>query len=127
MQSLQLSLKTAQVPLEWESANVIPTFKNSDETQIENYRPISILEAAAKITERILFNSLLQQHSLLTQHQTGYQPNHSTNQDSMTGGRLWMMTTVGALFLDLKVFDTIDHVLLLKKMQPSLVLWEEQN
>ena len=46
----------------------------------------------------------------------------------MTGGKLWMMTTVGALFLALsKVFDTIDHVLLLKKMQPSSVLWEEQN
>ena len=49
--------------------------------QMENYGPISVRPVVAKIMEHIVFNQLysfLQKHSLLIQHQTSFQPNHST-------------------------------------------------
>ena len=64
-----LSLKTTQIPLEWKSANITPLLKHGDETQMENYRPISVLPVVAKVMECIVFNQLycfLQEHSLLT-------------------------------------------------------------
>jgi len=100
--------------------------KNGDETQMENYRPISVLPVIAKIMERIVFNQLycfLQQHSMLTQHQSGFRPNHSTQDVLIKTIDDWRKSVdddciVGALFLDLsKAFDLTDHELLLKKMQ----------
>ena len=120
-----LSLKTAQVPLEWKSANVTPAFKNGDEMQMENYHSISVLPFVAKIMECIVFNQLysfLQQHSLLTQHQTGFWPNHSTQDTLMktVDDRRRSVADndyiVGALLFDIsEVLDTIDHEVLLKK------------
>ena len=49
---------------------------------MENYCPISVLPLVAKIMEHIVFNQLysfLQQYSLLTQHHTGFRPNHYTH------------------------------------------------
>ena len=121
-----LSLKTTQIPLEWKSANITPLLKHGDETQMENYRPISVLPVVAKVMERIVFNQLycfLQEHSLLTQHQSGFRPNHCT-QDVLIGTvDEWLKGVdnnhiVAALFLDLsKAFDMIDHKLLLRKMR----------
>ena len=131
-----MSFQTGQIPLEWKSANVTPVLKNGDETQMENYRPISVLPVIAKIMERIVFNQLycfLQQHSMLTQHQSGFRPNHSTQDVLIKTIDDWRKSVdddciVGALFLDLsKAFDLIDHELLLKKMQLSLVSREMQR
>ena len=63
-------------------ANVKPIFKNkgsaSDPT---GYRPISILSALSKIFEKIVFKNIydhITHHALLTEKQSGYRRNHST-------------------------------------------------
>ena len=61
------SITSATLPREWKSANVTPVHKGGDETNMNNYRPISVLPIVAKILERIVFNQLydyLQKHSL---------------------------------------------------------------
>ena len=74
--------------------------------QMENYCPISVLPLVAKIMEHIVCNELysfLQQHSLLTQHQTGFRPNHSTQDILIKTVDDWRKSVdndyiVGALF-----------------------------
>ena len=76
-----LSLETASIPLEWKSANVTPIQKNGEDSVLNNYRPISVLPIVAKVMERIAFDQIynfLQHHSLLTPLQSGFRPEHST-------------------------------------------------
>jgi len=50
---INMSLQTDQILLEWKSAIITPVLKNDNETQMENYRPISVLLIIAKIMECI--------------------------------------------------------------------------
>ena len=79
----------------------------------------------AKILERIVFDQLcdyLQEHSLLTPHQSGFRPGHSTQDVLIKTMDDWHKELdsdhiVLALFVDLsKAFNTIDHKLLLEKL-----------
>ena len=119
------SITSATLPREWKSANVTPVHKGGDETNMNNYRPISVLPIVAKILERIVFDQLydyLQEHSLLTPHQSGFRPGHSTQDILIKKMDDWHKELdsdhiVSALFVDLsKAFDTIDHKLLLEKL-----------
>ena len=101
---------------------------------MENYRLISVLPVVAKAMERIVFNCFLQKHSLFTQHQSGFRPNHCTQDVLIRTVDDWLKGVdndhiVAALFLDLsKAFDMIDHKLLLRKMQLEFgVMGEEKG
>ncbi len=76
-----LSIKTGIYVGEWKKAWVIPIFKSDDRQRCENYRPISILPIVSKILERSVFNQIykfLNDNSLLSKHQSGFRPKHST-------------------------------------------------
>ncbi len=120
-----LSIKTGIYVDEWKKAWVIPIFKSDDRQRCENYRPISILPIVSKILERSVFNQIykfLNDNSLLSKHQSGFRPKHSTLTtliqmcdtlyENMDNGQL-----SGVVFLDIrKAFDSIDHTILLQKM-----------
>ena len=72
------------VPREWAEFSVVPIFKKGNVALPENYRPISLLQAAYKI-----FSSMLLQHLLgagadkrLRQTQFGFRAGHSTARNS---------------------------------------------
>ena len=107
-------------------AKVVPIFKKGDCALTNNYRPISLLPAISKVIEKIIYNQLslyFESNKLFFDSQYGFRPNHSTEQATLelTDRIISAMDNndvpIG-IFLDLsKAFDTIDHAILLKKLE----------
>ena len=78
---IKLSLQKSIVPDLWKSSNVIPIHKKDSKSDINNYRPISLLPIVSKILEKIVFKAVynfLHANSVLSKHQSGFRPNDST-------------------------------------------------
>ncbi len=89
-------------------------------TKCENYRPISILPIISKLFEKEVFGQLYQyliDNSLLSRFQSGFRPKHSTLSLLIEMSDNWFEVT-GLISVDIrKAFDSIDHKILLRKMQ----------
>ena len=68
-------------PDDWKIAKVVPVFKNGPKNSLNNYRPISIISAVAKIFGKLVHDQVyryLISNDLLSKYQSGFRPNHST-------------------------------------------------
>ncbi len=122
-QLFNYSLKSGQIPREWKAAHVTPVPKKGDKNLTKNYRPVSVLPTVVKVFEAMVHHQLftyLEANSLLHPAQSGFRPLHSTQHallKAMDDFALDNDEIVGAVMIDLsKAFDSIDHNLLIAKL-----------
>ena len=109
-------------------AKVIPVYKKGSPLKVSNYLPISLyISIFNKILVRLIYNRLIkyfEQSSIFFDQQFGFRSNHSTVhalilmvdkiQKPLTVG---IIPVVFLLIYVLKAFDTVDHLILLDKLE----------
>ena len=102
--------------------------RDLDQNTLKNYRPVSNLPFVSKILERVVLkqlNSHLASNNLLEKHQSAYRQGHSTETalldvistllENADNGKVSILS-----LLDLSAaFDTIDHKILLKRLETT--------
>ena len=123
-----MSLRLSKVPRSWKLANVLPLFKKGSNSDLNNYRPVSLLSCVSKLLERVIFKHLfnyLRTNMLLSKDQSGFQPGDSTtNQLSFIyhtiAEALDKKKDVCIVFCDIsKAFDRVWHKGLLFKLKKA--------
>ena len=75
------SIQLGTFPSKLKMAKVIPIFKSGDETEPNNYRPISLLSCFNRIFEKLAFErlkSLIDERKIVSSSQYGFRQGHST-------------------------------------------------
>ena len=127
---VNLSLSTSTFPSQFKSSIVKPLLKKPslDPENLKNYRPVSNLTFVSKIIEKIVatrLNEHLETYNLLEKYQSAYKKFHGTETAllKVQNDILRKIDNKHAVFLVLldlsAAFDTIDHNILLSRLEAT--------
>ena len=114
---------SSNFPSNLKAADILPIHKKKDKSDIENYRPISILPTLSKIYERCMYDQMYKYFDqILSKYQCGFRQGYNTQYCLLVMVEKWkeVLDKGGlgdALLTDLsKAFDCIKHDLLIAKL-----------
>ena len=119
------SITLGMFPQILKRASVIPLYKKGQKTDVNNYRPISLLNIFSKIFEKMMKKYLvdfIDRNNILSPSQFAFQKKKSTEDDlklfsSKIYKELDSSSNVLSIFIDFKkAFDTVPHNILLNKL-----------
>lgn len=120
------SLSEGVFPSVWKNASITPIHKAGDNSDIKNYRPISILNCFSKIFERIIHNKLFERlRNKITVNQHGFFKQRSTLTNLLDFSEYVYASCdlnygVDVIYTDFqKAFDKVNHDILIKKLRRS--------
>ena len=121
-----MSLSCNTVSSTWKFAKVSALFKKEDETDKQNYRPISLLCVPGKLMETQVVSTItnhVEHHNLRNNHQWAYKKGHSTQLLLANMTEDWRCAldrklVVSVVFIEFrKAFNSPPHDVLLYKLQ----------
>ena len=134
---INLSFKTGIYIENLKVSKIIPIYKGKGSNlSCSNYRPISLLSNIDKIVEKLMFKrlySFLSKYKVIYNLQFGFRENHSTTHaltylTEQVRNALDNSNYSCGVFVDLqKAFDTVDHKILLHKLNHYGVRGIENN
>ena len=134
---MNISIKSGIFPSAWKKGLVIPIPKGGNQSQVQNYRPISLLPLPGKIAEKLVHKQLMvyiEDGSIIDESQHGFRRGHSCIHSiaqltdyvskKMDAG----LPTIAAFVDFRKAFDCVQHPILLEKLgqlgvHQSMIKW----
>ena len=123
---INTSILQGKFPTSWKKAKIIPIHKKGDRKIMKNYRPVSLLNVAGMVCERIVcmqIEDFFERNSLFGEFQFGFRKQKSTVSELLTLFDNLMQAKgerqeIALLLYDLSsAFDTVDPGILIAKLK----------